>query len=258
MLDQLAGPVIEVASSRLETGSSNKRDDWNRATASQAIGAATGLAGCFRTVDASDAERFIGAIAAILQMFSPDIVQDVCDPRTGLPGRMKWMPSVAEVKEACEARSAEKARHKRFENWGKNDDAEERERMKDQGRLPPPPPEKRPTLDELKAKYGANWGLGELPEPAKTGQRARTKADYIAHPAVGDTLRAFARTLPDGGSWTMPELVGLWRASQPGDARPDQLENGRAPARMIDPAMAAVEAAPIVIDGVTLDQGADF
>lgn len=167
------------------------------------------------------------------------------------------MPSVAEVKEACEARSAEKAHHLRLKNWGaNNDDSEERERRKDQGLLPPPPRKARPTLDELKEKYGPNWGIGGAVEPAKTFQHARTKAEFIAHPALGDTLRAFARTLPDSGSWTMPELVGLWRAS----SQPDQMlpQEGRAPARMIDPAMAALEAAPIVIDGVTLDQGADF
>ncbi|UFW91011.1 hypothetical protein BjapCC829_21715 [Bradyrhizobium barranii] len=198
----------------------------------------------------------MGAIAAVLQCYAPDVVQHVCDPRTGVPGKLKWMPSVAEVKSACDDRMAEKARKRRFENWGLNNvDADERERMKDQGLLPPPR-ERRPTLDELKAKYGPNWGIGGDVEPVKTLQRVRTKADYIAHPAIGDTLRAFARTLPDGGSWTMPELVGLWRAS----SQPDQVSphEGRAPARMIDPAMAALEAAPIVIDGVTLDQGADF
>src|SRR5262249_44974430 len=110
MFEQIAGPVIEGTSLRLAEGSPSRQDDWNRVTASQALTAATNLAGCFRAVDASDADRFIGAIAVVLQSYAPDVVQYVCDPRTGLPGKMKWMPSVAEVKDACDERCADKAR----------------------------------------------------------------------------------------------------------------------------------------------------
>ncbi|MET4238571.1 hypothetical protein [Bradyrhizobium sp. RT10b] len=170
-------------------------------------------------------------------MFPPDIVQHVCDPRTGLPGKMKWMPSVAEVKEACEARSAEKARHKRFENWGKNDDdAEERERMKDQGRLPPPPPEKRPTLAALQEKYGPNWGLGGRLPANEEFQRVAS-----LEPLSRDQ-QFIAEICAQGAAR---------RRGEPGVAL-------RGAARPIGGFVEVNEAAPIVIDGVTLDQGADF
>ena len=54
-----------------------------------------------------------------------------------------------------------------------------RERMKDQGRLPAPV-EVKPTLAELQAKHGPNWGLGGvLPSNevlmASTGARPMTR-----------------------------------------------------------------------------------
>ncbi len=33
------------------------------------------------------------------------MVEYVTDPRTGLPAKLKWLPTVAEVREACEKRA---------------------------------------------------------------------------------------------------------------------------------------------------------
>jgi hypothetical protein len=43
-------------------------------------------------------------VAAILVEYPPEIVDFVCDPRTGLPRRLKWLPTIAEIAEACEHR----------------------------------------------------------------------------------------------------------------------------------------------------------
>jgi hypothetical protein len=43
-------------------------------------------------------------VAAILAEYPPEIVDFVCDPRTGLPRRLKWLPTIAEIVEACERR----------------------------------------------------------------------------------------------------------------------------------------------------------
>lgn len=87
------------------------------------------LLGCYRTGDANDPEVYAAAIVAVLSDYSPEVMTEVCDPRTGLPSRLSWLPTVAEVKTAC------------------NEAHERRERMKEYakiapriyGRLPSPP-----------------------------------------------------------------------------------------------------------------------
>ena len=128
-------------------------------TTLQALESAKSLLGCFRTGDAGDPETYSHAIAAVLSMYSADVVQYVCDPRTGLPCKLKWMPSVSEVRSACDE-------HADF-IFRIDQAAIEKERMRDQGRLPPPPEKPRPTLAEMIEKYGKNWGLGATEEEKK-------------------------------------------------------------------------------------------
>jgi hypothetical protein len=45
------------------------------------------------------------AIAATLAEYSAEVMQHVTDPRTGIPAKLKFLPSVAEVREACEDHS---------------------------------------------------------------------------------------------------------------------------------------------------------
>lgn len=59
------------------------------------------LLGCYRRGDANDPETYSAAIAAVLTCFRQDVVEYVTDPRTGIPGVIGWLPSVAEVKKAC-------------------------------------------------------------------------------------------------------------------------------------------------------------
>jgi hypothetical protein len=65
------------------------------------------LFGCYRKGDANDPEIYTAAIAATLADYPAEVVEYVTDPRTGLPSKLKWLPTVAEVREACE-------KHKQF------------------------------------------------------------------------------------------------------------------------------------------------
>lgn len=65
------------------------------------------LFGCYRRGDANDPEIYTAAIAATLADFSAEVVEYVTDPRSGLPAKLKWLPAVAEVREACQ-------KHKEF------------------------------------------------------------------------------------------------------------------------------------------------
>lgn len=64
------------------------------------------LFGCYRRGDANDPDTYCAAVAATLGRFRTAVVEYVTDPRTGIPGSCQWLPSVAEVKDACVARQA--------------------------------------------------------------------------------------------------------------------------------------------------------
>jgi hypothetical protein len=64
------------------------------------------MCACYRRDDAVDPVAYAAAMIAVLSDYSLDVVDHVTDPRTGLPQTSKWLPSVAEVKEACESRVA--------------------------------------------------------------------------------------------------------------------------------------------------------
>ncbi|QPF81654.1 hypothetical protein IC762_17665 [Bradyrhizobium genosp. L] len=58
--------------------------------------------GCYRKGDANDPETYTAAITAVLARYPEDVIQAVTHPATGLVSRLKFLPAVAEVREACE------------------------------------------------------------------------------------------------------------------------------------------------------------
>lgn len=63
---------------------------------------AKALFGCFRRADANDPETYVAAVAAILSEYPAEVIEYVTDPRTGLPRTSKWLPTIAEIAEACD------------------------------------------------------------------------------------------------------------------------------------------------------------
>lgn len=118
---------------------------------SQAEGleAARRLFGCYRRDDAADPDVYLAATTAVFCRYAPDVVRRAIDPRSGLPSKLKWLPTIAEIVAECEAlAAADAAREKRRR------DLEEQFRRREE-----PDRAVRPTLDELHAKHGARWGL---------------------------------------------------------------------------------------------------
>jgi hypothetical protein len=109
------------------------------------------LLGCYRTGDANDPETYVAAIAATLARYSEDIITDVTHPVSGLPSKKSWLPTVKEVHDACEElddrNRQQVARECRI--------AEQLAAREEQDRLAGI----KPTLEQLKAKFGENWGL---------------------------------------------------------------------------------------------------
>ena len=57
---------------------------------------------CYRRDEAVNPDIFVAAASAVLASYPMHIGVSVASPVTGLPSRLKWLPSIAEIKEACE------------------------------------------------------------------------------------------------------------------------------------------------------------
>jgi hypothetical protein len=63
---------------------------------------AAALFGCYRAAEANDPETFLAAATAMLAQYPEQIAAKVCDPIRGLSATSKWLPAIAEIREACE------------------------------------------------------------------------------------------------------------------------------------------------------------
>lgn len=119
----------------------------------------------------------------MLAEYPMDVVRLVCDPRSGIPSKCNWLPTLAEIKAECEAwhapmRRAAQREQEIVEQFAARDQ-EEAERPQ------------RATLAELKAKHGETWGLNPREEVVtanrESNDRARQRierdiqAEYEAH-----------------------------------------------------------------------------
>jgi hypothetical protein len=62
------------------------------------------MLGCFRKGEANDAEVYVTAIAAMLTDYPEAIVRDVTDPVRGIPSETNWLPTLYELRAACDRR----------------------------------------------------------------------------------------------------------------------------------------------------------
>jgi hypothetical protein len=80
--------------------------------------------------EANDPEIYITAVAAVLAKYPPDIGQRLSDPKDGVAGKLKWLPTVSEIKSLCDdLQAADMAAAKRradlAEQWRLRDQFEE-------------------------------------------------------------------------------------------------------------------------------------
>lgn len=122
------------------------------------------LLGCYRTGDANDPATYVAAITAILARYPEEIITVVTHPATGLPSKKGWLPTVKEVRDACEHEIEPIREHEARLKLIK-EQLEMRERM-ERG--------ERPTMAQLKERYGENWGIGEPEKPIERKAQAPT------------------------------------------------------------------------------------
>jgi hypothetical protein len=134
------------------------------------------LLGCYRTGEANDPKTYVAAVTAVLSHFPEEVITAVTHPVTGLPKKSSWLPTIKEVNDACneaiEPIRQHEARLKRIK-----EQLEMRER-EDRG--------EKPTLEQLKEKYGENWGLQDPRKPSAQSWQApawdQVTAIYAADP----------------------------------------------------------------------------
>jgi len=137
------------------------------------------LLGCYRTGDANDPDTYVAAISATLARYSEQIITDVTHPVSGLPAKKSWLPTVKEIFDACE----EEADRTRQQTARERRIKEQFAARAEQDRLA----EVKPSMEQLKEKYGPNWGLTPN-EPAnkstfKAPSWGQITAAYSADPS---------------------------------------------------------------------------
>jgi hypothetical protein len=119
------------------------------------------LLSCYRHGEAANPEIYTDSVISVLSCYSADVIRRVVDPRSGLPSRLKWLPTIAEIKEACDAEMApirrEQDRRRRLEQTRKAlgpplSDREPRGQTLAEMRL---------TIDEFLRKHGRPIGPNE-------------------------------------------------------------------------------------------------
>jgi hypothetical protein len=70
---------------------------------------------CYRNTEVVDPDIFLQTAAAVMTCYSEEIVREAFDPRTGMQTRQKWLPTVSEIREACEKVAGEHANRQRRE-----------------------------------------------------------------------------------------------------------------------------------------------
>jgi hypothetical protein len=146
--------TLHQASSNVSTSSTPNGEVDLRIAARKAAQ----LFGCYPRNDANDPDTFLMAATALLASY-PEVVADrVCDPLRGLPAKNKFLPALAEIREACEREMI----------WHDAVERRERERRHTAEVLAPAPP----ATDESRARVRAEADalLAELKakgEPAK-------------------------------------------------------------------------------------------
>lgn len=125
---------------------------------------------CWRTGSANSTDTYLTAVAAILARYPDQVIYDVTSPTDGLPVQLTWMPSLKEVRDACDKQMEPIIRQERQAKLVEETLADRDVDKSD-----------RPTREDLKAKYGENWGLTSLDKPESKRQPAPTKEQLAAH-----------------------------------------------------------------------------
>jgi hypothetical protein len=96
----------------------------------------------------------MAAVVRVFMAYSVEIAHAVADPLNGLPSRLKWPPTIAEIREACDARVRPAVAY--VDEWEQRSRLQLEERLRLEHFKGP-----KETLEETKAdmiQRGFKWG----------------------------------------------------------------------------------------------------
>ena len=73
------------------------------------------LLGCYRLADAYNPELYLASVITVLSDFPVSVIEHVTSPR-GLPSVSKWLPTIAEIVEACTEKAREESAERASEH----------------------------------------------------------------------------------------------------------------------------------------------
>lgn len=127
-----------------QIGSWNGSERLTSDRAGYATERARTLFGCYRKGEAHDPDTYVAAIAAVLAEYPEETIWTVTDPRAGLPSKVGWLPTVKEVRDACDDHYGPTRRALELE-------AAERRQLEERKTLAIPDGRPRKTYEELVA-----------------------------------------------------------------------------------------------------------
>lgn len=180
--------------------SSSRRPRSPTCSPNVATESAKRLLGCYRKGEAEDAEIYVAALAVVLEGYPAAVVAHVTDPRTGIPGESKWLPTVADVRHACEL--AMKPLRDEVDREQRRVASEAAMRGADEERA------KRKTLDQLVAAHPGIVGttmkrpLTQAEKDALMSELYARKAEFTAPLTISPILEAKMKAQPIAQSHT--------------------------------------------------------
>jgi hypothetical protein len=142
--------------------------------------------------DAAESGGYIGMLAATLVQFPKYVSMRCADPLKGVASASRFKPTVADLTAWCEHGTAELRqivdRDDQEIRWKRErDEACKAELAAIEDR------KKRPTLDELRAKHGPNWGIKRMPNRPETTARQEANSRMQTEREQRKILAEYAR-----------------------------------------------------------------
>lgn len=131
----------------------------DRLSQAEALRAVGEMLAAFPNGSPANAKGYIGALAAVLGDYPKSVALRCADPVKGVSRETRFMPTVADIVAFCERETAELRGIVDREDHLEKLAREQRERAEADA-VAAAKRAARPTYDDLKAKYGENWGIG--------------------------------------------------------------------------------------------------
>lgn len=169
------------------------------------------LLSCYPTGQPAEPKVYAAAIMTAIERYPEQVIATVTDPRGPLLRTCRFLPSIAEVVAACESEMEPIRREE-----------ERQARYEETRRLylsPPPADAPRPTYEDLKAKYGDNWGLKTLGSREEAeAERAKRNAEMARSSRVLFEKECIAAGVDPSKAAISPSLARLMAEKLGGSA----------------------------------------